>query len=439
MKICLISLGCPKNLVDSEEMLGVLAGAGHQIQADPEDADIVIVNTCGFIESAKEESVEAVLNAVHLKETGRCRKVMVAGCLSQRYSSDLAREIPEADAFLGVGEVVNIPEIVEKVAAGEKHVVNQMPPQQWIESRGRVRSTPSWTAYLKVSDGCNNRCSYCAIPDIRGMFRSRPASFVLDEAKRLADEGVKEINLVGQDLTFYGSDLGDGWSLERLLREMAGIDGIRWIRLLYCYPTRISDELIELVAGEPKIAKYMDIPFQHGDDSVLRVMNRRGTRDYYLDLVRKIRSAGPEIALRSSFIVGFPGETKEAFENLLSFVEEIRFDRVGAFMYSCEEGTPAERLTKRVAVGTAKRRWEQLMELQQGISLERNRELIGKELDVLVESVDETGTSIGRSYRDAPEIDGVVKITGAGFELGAFTRVRIAKADTYDLSAEAVV
>jgi len=428
LKVTIVSLGCPKNLVDAEEMVGALVEAGCGMVAEPERADVVVINTCGFIESAKEESVGAILEAVGLKSNG-CRSVVVTGCLAQRYSRELERELPEVDAFIGVGRNASVPDVINRTLAGQKVVDSSPPGASWSKNGRRIRSTPPWTAYLRVADGCDNRCSYCAIPDIRGPFRSRPPELVLAEAERMAAEGVLEVSLVGQDITRYGEDI-QGWSLERLAGELARIDGLRWIRLLYCYPTRITDSLIELVGAEPKLCKYMDIPLQHGDDRVLAAMNRRGSRSQYLDLVRRLRQACPEIALRTSIIVGFPGEGEEEFENLLSFVEEIRFDRMGAFTYSREDGTPAARLPDRVPKAVARRRYERLMEVARRISLERNRRMIGWEMEVLVESA---GT--GRSYRDAPEIDGIVRLVGGDSRPGEIVRATVIEAADYDVTA----
>lgn len=429
VKVNLISLGCPKNLVDSEEMLGSIKSAGYELVAEPESADVVVINTCGFIEAAKQESIETILDAVRLKSGGKCKAIVVAGCLSQRYGEELSEEIPEADAFLGVGKNADLPEVISQALSGTRLIDCNPPGSSWVDT-ARVRSTPPWTAYLRLADGCDNRCAYCAIPDIRGPFRSRPPDQILAEAQLMADEGVLEVSLVAQDITRYGQDI-PGWSLERLLRDLAGIDGLFWIRLLYCYPTRITDGLIELVASEPKIVKYMDIPLQHGDDKMLTAMNRKGSREGYLEVIRKIREASSEIALRTSFIVGFPGEGEAEFENLLSFVEEIDFDRVGAFTYSIEDGTPASMMPNQVPKHVAARRYDKLMTLANKISDEHNNKFIGKEIDVLVESADS-----GRSYRDAPEIDGIVRLTGEPVVPGEMVRAVVTEAGDYDLTAK---
>lgn len=409
-------------------MIGALVAAGYEPETQPEEADVVIVNTCGFITSAKEESIEAILQAAQLK-SGKCQSLIVTGCLSQRYGSELRGDIPEVDAFVGVGRNDELLQIIEKTLAGTKMIDYRPPGMSWSDNTNRIRSTPPWTAYLKIADGCNNRCSYCAIPDIRGEFRSKPPEMILAEAEKMAAEGVLEVNLIGQDITRYGEDI-DGWSLERLAGEIAKIDGFHWIRLLYCYPTRITDGLIELVASEPKIAKYMDIPLQHGDDNMLRAMNRRGSRAEYLELVRKLRKASPEIALRTSLIVGFPGEGEEEFENLLSFVEEIRFDRMGAFTYSIEEGTPAAEMTNQVPEDVTEERYDRLMRLAGEISLQRNQSFIGKEIEVLAETPES-----GRSYRDAIEIDGIVKLVGGEAKPGTIVRATVVDTDEYDLTA----
>jgi len=434
IRIALVSLGCPKNLVDSEEMLGALSNYGFHIIPDCAEAEVIIVNTCGFIGSAKEESIDAILQAAQFKRTGACQSLIVAGCLAQRYVEELRHNLPEVDAFVGIGQYGDLPGIIRKTLTRERQSSHAKrcetsgcgmagfafdgqdgsnrgalvhvgkPPEKWIENAGRLRSTPPWTAYLKISDGCDNRCAYCAIPEIRGRYRSRPPDLVLQEGERLAGQGVKELILIGQDITLYGEDLGGGWSLDRLLGELVRLD-IHWLRLMYCYPTRVTDALIQRIASEPKVCSYMDLPMQHGDDAVLERMGRRGRSRDYLALIKRLREACPDIALRSSFIVGFPGETEEEYENLLRFVETARFDRAGAFRYSREEGTRAAAMSGQVSRRTVEKRYGRLMEIQERISLERNKELIGRRIDVLVES---TSVLSGRSYRDAPEIDGVI-------------------------------
>lgn len=432
-KVALVSLGCPKNLVDSECALGEIVRAGHELVVDPPQAgaDVIVVNTCGFIESARAESVEAVQDALDLKRAGKCRAVVVVGCLSQRFGREMAEELPDIDVVLGIEHPGRIGEAISRALRGEKTVDVAPVCADWTEPVARIRSTPPWTAYLKISDGCDNRCSYCAIPDIRGPFRSRPKRFIIEEAKRLADEGVRELILVGQDLTQYGTDAGRPNSLPGLLEKLNAVDGLKWIRLMYCYPTKVTRELIEAVAGLDRVVKYMDLPLQHGDPETLRAMNRRGTPDEYLRVIDGLRSRCPEIALRTSLIVGFPGETQAAFKRGLEFVEKIRFDRVGAFAYSREEGTPAARMKNQVGKRTAAARLDALMRLQQRISLDRNRALVGREMEVLVE-----GPDWGRSYRDAPEIDGIIRIRRGKAQPGEFVNVRITGADVHDVEAE---
>lgn len=434
-KVALVSLGCPKNTVDAEEILGEVARAGHEITNDSERADVLIVNTCGFIQSAKEESIEAILDAVRCKTNGACRSVIVTGCLAQRYGDELAKEIPEADAFLGLAESRDIAGVISRTLAGERVMRVGDPSAWWTKTGSRVLSTPPWTAYLRVADGCDNRCAYCAIPSIRGGFRSRPEKDILDEAKALADSGVKELNLVAQDITRFGTD-GDGaprlpWLLDRL----AEIDGIRWIRLLYCYPTRVSDELIRTIAENEKVCKYIDIPLQHCSDRMIRAMHRQGTKDQYLRLFDRVRELCPDGALRTTFIVGFPGETDADFEELVDFARRVEFDRAGVFTYSAEEGTPAAEMPDQIGKRIMNGRFQRFMELQRDISLKRNRSLVGTRMDVLAESI-QGKTVVGRSYRDAPDIDGLVYISDADqVRPGDFTSVVVTEARDYDLIA----
>lgn len=434
-KVSLVSLGCPKNLVDSEHALGELARAGHELIVDKSRAEVIIVNTCGFIDSARAESVEAILDALECKNTGKCRVVAVMGCLSQRFGDELAQELPEVDVLLGIDSAESLISSIERALGGKRVVDRPRPAQAWVEHAERVRSTPPWTAYLKVSDGCDNRCAYCAIPDIRGRFRSRPREMVIEEARRLAGEGVRELVLIGQDLTQYGCDTGVPNCLPDLLERLNEIDDLRWIRLMYCYPTKVTPELIEAISTLDKVVKYVDLPLQHGDDRVLQAMNRRGNVDQYLRVIDSLRAGCPEIALRTTFIVGFPGEDAAALDNLLAFVERIQFDRVGVFTYSREEGTPAAAIRKRVIRKTAEARADALMKLQQGISLARNRCLVGRRMEVLVEGTTDDGLW-GRSYRDAPEIDGIVRVKDGKATPGEFVEVTITGASEYDLESK---
>ncbi|MCX6343765.1 MAG: 30S ribosomal protein S12 methylthiotransferase RimO [Armatimonadetes bacterium] len=431
-KVSLISLGCPKNLVDSEGALGEVTRAGHELITDSSLADVIIINTCGFIESARAESVEAVGQAVKLKKSGTCKAVIAIGCLAQRFAAEMAEAAPEVDAFLGIGHAGLLAETIESALGGKTTVGGLELPTKWDEHGPRVQSTPPWTSYLKIADGCDNRCAYCAIPDIRGRFRSRPKEYIIDEAKRLADAGVKEIVLIGQDLTQYGEDLGMSNALVGLLVRLNDIEGLRWIRPMYCYPAKVTPELIDIIATGERIVKYIDLPLQHGDNDVLNAMHRKGNVEQYEQVISDLRAKRPEIAIRSTFIVGFPGETPAAFHNLLGFVRRIKLDRVGVFTYSIEEGTPAAKLKNRVSAKTAEVRLDKLMRLQQGISLERNKAFIGKNLEALIESTTD-GVAIGRTYRDAPEIDGIVQIKDCAAKPGAFVNVKITGADEYDL------
>ncbi len=434
-RIGLISLGCPKNLVDSEGALGEIAQAGHEIVSDVSRADVIIINTCGFIDSAREESVQTILEALQYKQNGSCRAVIVIGCLSQRFSEELDRELRDVDAFLGVGHAGAISATIDSVLAGRRIVRQESPPCEWIEPVAKVQATPPWTAYLKISDGCDNRCTYCAIPDIRGRFRSRPEPLIIDEAKRLVDAGVRELILVGQDATQYGADLPERSCLPELLYKLNEIEGLRWVRLMYCYPSKVTPDLIEAVASCEKVVKYLDLPLQHGDDRVLQAMNRKGRSADYLRVIDSLRERCPDIALRTSLIVGFPGETNEAFDNLLAFVERIQFDRVGVFVYSREDGTPAAKLKDRVSRKKARARYDALMTLQQGISLRKNQAFVGRQMEVLVEGSSEDGV-FGRSYRDAPEIDGLVYVRSHYARPGDFINVTITGATEYDLITE---
>jgi ribosomal protein S12 methylthiotransferase len=438
-RVGLVSLGCPKNTVDAEEILGEIARAGHEIETDPALAEVLIVNTCGFIQSAKEESIEAILEAVGRKTSSLCRSVLVTGCLAQRYGSELAKELPEVDAVIGLGKVDEILQAVNATIAGEKVLDVGDPGPWWLKSRGRLLSTAPWTAYLRVADGCDNRCSYCSIPDIRGGFASRPERNILEEATALAEMGVRELNLVAQDVTRYGLDMTGELRLHLLLDKLSEIEGIHWIRLLYCYPTRVSDDLIRVIAENPKVCPYLDVPLQHVSEHILRAMGRAGDKDAYRALFDKIRNACPKAALRTTFIVGFPGETEADIEELTDFVSEVRFDRLGVFKYSREEGTPASKLTGLPSKSAANARFRRLMKVQQGISLETNRALIGSRIEVLIEKIN-GDIAVGRSYRDAPEIDGIVRITNCGnLQPGCFISAQVTGAEHYDLLAKTEV
>ena len=439
MKAGFISLGCAKNLVDTEVMLGILKEHGIELTTDPADADILLVNTCAFIQSAKEESITTVLDMADYKESGRCRSLIVAGCLGQRYQQELLDELPEVDAILGVGAWNRVMEAVEETLKGRRLVINGSEDIIYDAKTPRIATTPEYTAYVKIAEGCNNHCAFCAIPLIRGAYRSRKVEDICEEARRLAERGVKEINLIAQDTTNYGHDLYGKPSLARLLKELARIEELRWIRVLYCYPKFFTEELLETIAVEPKICKYVDLPLQHAHDAVLKRMRRPDTRADTEALLRRIRERIPEVSIRTTFLVGFPGETEEEFRALRDFLVEQRFDKVGIFTYSREEGTPAYDMPDQVPEEVMQERYHELMSLQSRISEERNRELEGKELDVLIEGRDEEQEHIsgGRSYREAPEVDGQVYVEGdSDSKPGDLVRVKVLQGFTYDVVGE---
>ncbi|WP_374215767.1 30S ribosomal protein S12 methylthiotransferase RimO [Trichlorobacter ammonificans] len=435
----MVSLGCPKNLVDAEVMLGVLANQGYEITTEEKDADIIIVNTCSFIKEAREESVEAILDLADRKHDGRCHTLIVAGCLPQRYQEELAAELPEVDIFIGTGDYPRVAEILaEKAeAAGQIKYVGD-PNYIFDETLPRLNSSPGWYAYLKIGEGCSNCCTYCAIPSIRGAYRSRPQEALLAEARRLVAGGVRELILVSQDTTKYGTDLTDNSSLSGLIRALATIEELRWIRVLYAYPDGIDDELIELLKTEPKLCKYLDIPIQHISTPVLQRMNRRSTEEQIRTLIARLRSEIPGITLRTSLIVGFPGETMEDFTELLRFVEQSRFDRLGVFCYSKEEGTPAAEMPDQVSERVKRERHRKLMKAQGRVSFRSNRALVGTVEQVIVEGYSEETELLlkGRTSRQAPDIDGQVYITAGQANVGDIVPCRITDSSDYDLVAE---
>jgi ribosomal protein S12 methylthiotransferase len=447
----LLTLGCPKNLVDSELMLGVLANAGYEISTDPANAQVLIVNTCAFIEAAKKESIAAILEAAELKANAPGRRLVVAGCMAQRYGAQLAEELPEVDIFVGTGNFLELPELLRRTETHSQHFdltgVADGKPVPYVggahllphNSTPRIVTGNFFTSYLKVSEGCSHKCAFCIIPRIRGAHESRPVDDLVQEARRLAAGGVREINLIAQDLTAYGRDLMPRSSLAELLARLNEIEDLSWIRLLYCYPNFISDALLEAMANLSKVVKYIDMPLQHADDMILRAMRRERSADALRRLLDRIRMRLPQVALRTSFIVGFPGETEAAFCRLMGFVREQEFDRVGVFTYSREEGTAAYDLPGQVPDREKRRRRAQLMETQAEISLRHNRMLMGKDVQVLVEGqlAGRTARMRGRTPWQAPEIDGMVVLRGA-VEPGEFVCARVTQALTYDLLAEVV-
>ncbi len=436
-KVRIVTLGCAKNEVDSEEIAGVLQSAGYTVDGTSEETGIIVINTCGFLESAKEESIATIRAAVAEKEAGRASKVIVAGCLAQRMGAELMRLAPGADSYVGVGQMARFAEIVKSVQAERETVLDVSPPHhRWADVPTRARAGRPWSAYLKISEGCNHRCTFCTIPSFRGAHQSKPIERVVAEAKHLSYQGTREINLIAQDVTQYGFDLYKEFTLPKLLRELNGVDGIDWIRLLYFYPNLLTDEVIETMASLPKVVKYIDIPLQHTHPDVLRRMKRPWDGERYLDLFDKVRTAMPEVAIRTTFIVGFPGETEEEFEDLLEFCEAAELDRVGAFTFSREPSTPSYDMPDQVPDEVKKERYARLMTLQQEISLEVNQGWIGKEIDVLVEDIRD-GWLVGRSHRDAPEIDGFVFVEGEA-KPGDFIRATVTGAEPYDLLAKSL-
>ena len=441
MKAGFVSLGCSKNLVDTEMMLGILREHGIELTPEPAEADILIVNTCAFIESAKEESITTILNMAEYKESGRCRSLIVAGCLGQRYGQELLDDMPEADAIIGTGAWNRIMEAVEESLKGHRVVIAGEDKLLYDEHTPRITTTPAYTAYVKIAEGCNNRCAFCAIPYIRGAYRSRPIEDIRDEVVNLAARGVKEIILIAQDTTEYGRDLYGEPQLAKLLRTLCTVEGVHWIRTLYSYPTYFSDELIETIASEPKLVKYVDLPMQHAHDDVLRRMHRPDTQASMRALIEKLRTRIPGVTIRSTFIVGFPGETDAQYQTLRNFLEEMRLDKVGVFTYSREEGTPAYDMPNQVPEDVMQERYHDLMSLQCKISEELNHELEGKELEVLVEGRDEeqANIAVGRSYREAPDVAGQVYIEGdTDSQIGDLVRVRVLQGFTYDVVGERV-
>lgn len=447
MKIGVVSLGCPKNLVDSETMLGLIHEEKYEITNDPSEAEIIIVNTCGFIESAKEESINTILQMAEYKKSGSCKYIIVTGCLSQRYAEELFNELPEADAIAGVEVYDEIGGIIKRVMNGERFIMlERSKPDVIYTSKEtflpRILTTPSYTAYLKIAEGCDNCCSYCAIPKIRGPYRSKPMEQVLKEAKALAANGVKELIVVAQDTTRYGEDLPGGkLLLADLLKELNKIESLKWIRVMYCYPNNFTDELIETFASLDKVCKYVDLPLQHASNRLLASMNRYDTREEVETLLAKLRKRIHGIVIRTTFIVGFPGETDADFEELKEFVEQQRFENAGVFAYSQEEGTVAGAMPNQIPDEIKQERYHELMALQAQISEEIHKDTEGQTLEVLVEGIEEDGSGLhyGRSYREAPDIDGLVFIENPGdIKPGCFVKVNILQGFTYESVGERI-
>lgn len=435
MKILFISLGCDKNLADSEEMLGLLTAGGHEITDDETQADAIVINTCCFIKDAKEESVETILEMAEYKKTGSCHALIVTGCMAQRYQKEIIEEVPEVDAVLGTTSYGDIVKALEEAVAGNHF--EEFRDIDYLPDTGskRVLTTGGHFGYLKIAEGCDKHCTYCIIPKLRGKFRSVPMERLIAQAEDMAEQGVKELILVAQETTVYGKDLYGKKSLHILLKKLCEIKGIRWIRVLYCYPEEIYDELIETIRDEKKICHYLDIPIQHASDRILKRMGRRTSKQELIDIVGKLRKEIPDIVLRTTLITGFPGETEEDHEELKEFVDEMEFDRLGVFTYSPEENTPAAEMADQVPEEVKEERRDELMELQQEISYDKGQDRIGQELLVMIEGkVADESAYIGRTYGDAPKVDGYIFVqTGELLMTGDFAKVRVTGALEYDL------
>lgn len=439
IKVGFVSLGCPKNLIDTELMLYKLSEAGFQVVPEDIDADVVVINTCAFIKEAKQEAIDNILDVAWLKKNRNLKGIVVTGCLVQRFGEEVLKEMDEVDAILGVGGALKIVEAVTAAYNGEKYSYIPNPDDIPLEG-SRVVTTPEHFAYIKIAEGCDNKCAYCVIPSIRGGFRSRPILDIIEEATDLAEMGIKELCLVAQDTTAYGKDIFGTYALDSLLKELSKIDGIQWIRLLYCYPERITDSLIEEIATNPKVVKYIDMPIQHISDEVLRRMNRRDTSESIKTVIKKIRDRIPDVVLRTTVITGFPGETEKEFNELLAFVKEARFERLGAFEYSREEGTVAYDMAEQVHPKKKKSRRDAIMRAQMKIHSEYNDSLVGKTLTVLCEGYDGAAESyFGRTYADAPDIDGKVYFSSyRRIKDGEMVKVKIAEVLDYDLVGKVV-
>lgn len=440
MKIGMVSLGCPKNQTDAEIMLGILADMGHEPVADPENAEVIIVNTCGFIDPAKQESIDAILEMAEYKKEGSCKILIASGCLAERYHDDIKKELPEVDAIVGAGDFDKIAEVIERVQRGEDVCLFGHQNCDMAENLPRILTTPKHTAYLKIADGCDNNCTYCAIPMIRGHFKSRKMEYILEEAVQLSESGVSELIVIAQDTTRYGLDIYGEPSLDKLLLKLCEIDGIKWIRVHYFYTEAITDRLIDVMAENEKICHYIDMPIQHINNEILRRMARRTNRDEIIEKIQKIRKKMPDASIRTSIITGFPGETEEQFNELYEFVKDIKFDRMGVFAYSQEEDTPAAKFEGQLEDEIKEDRRDRLMILQQGISLEKNKSKIGSILEVLCEGYDEENFMyVGRSYADSIDVDGTVYFAAEDeVEIGSFVKVEILDADEYDLTGKQV-
>ncbi len=434
MKVGVLTLGCAKNTVDTEIMLANLQARGYEFTADPAEADVLVVNTCGFIQAAKEESIDTILEMANWKEEGCCRLLVVTGCLTQRYGDEILAEMPEVDAVLGTGLLDQLPDVIERALAGERVCAVSQTAFDYDKASERLRVTPRYSAYLKIAEGCDHRCAYCAIPIIRGNYRSRSQESIVREVERLAREGVREINIIAQDVTRYGLDRYGRRTLTDLLRQVLQVEGPTWFRLLYAYPTNFTSELTDLMASEPRLLEYVDLPLQHISSRILRAMRRPDDPEQVRRLLARLREAMPDITLRTTFIVGFPGETERDVELLAKFMQETQFDHVGVFTYSREEGTEAADLPDQIPEAISQERRDYLMSLQAPISLARNQRYVGRSIEVLVEEHWPAGKGIiGRGRKDAPDVDGRVFVRNAQFSPGQIITAIIEEAHEYDL------
>lgn len=440
MKILFISLGCDKNLADTEVMLGLLASRGYEMTDDETQADIIVINTCCFIHDAKEESIQNILEMAEYKKTGQAKALIVTGCLAQRYRQEILEEIPEVDEVLGTSAYDKILDAVDAALAGKQEVMLADIDALPLPETKRLVTTGGHFAYLKIAEGCDKHCTYCIIPKIRGNFRSVPMERLVKETKELAEQGVKELILVAQETTLYGKDLYGEKSLHVLIKELCKISGIRWIRILYCYPEEITDDLIQVMKEEPKVCHYLDLPIQHANDEILKRMGRRTSKQELIDIIGKLRREIPDICLRTTLITGFPGETKEQHEELMDFVDEMEFDRLGVFTYSPEEDTPAAVMPDQIDEEVKEKRQAELMELQQDIAFDNAQDMVDREVLVMIEGkVADENAYVGRTYRDAPNVDGLIFInTDEELLSGDFARVKVTGAVDYDLIGELI-
>lgn len=438
MKILFISLGCDKNLADSETMLGMLASRGYQIVDEEEKADVIIVNTCCFIHDAMEESIETILQMAEYKKSGNLKALIVTGCMAERYREEITKEIPEVDAVLGTASYGHILDAVDEALSGHSYIMMEPLDTLPIIETHRLVTTGGHYAYLKIAEGCDKHCTYCIIPKLRGNFRSVPMDHLIKEAEQLAADGVKELILVAQETTLYGKDLYGEKKLPELFHKLCQISGIRWIRILYCYPEEITEELIQTMKEEPKICHYLDLPIQHASDGILKRMGRRTSKEELVHIISRLREEIPDITLRTTLITGFPGETQEQHEELMDFVDEMEFDRLGVFTYSPEEGTPAASMSNQIEESVKEDRRSELMELQQEIAFEQAEDMIGKEVLVMIEGkVADENAYVGRTYKDAPNVDGLIFVnTDAELMSGDFAKVKVTGACEYDLIGE---